>query len=387
MGKRGGWEPAARKDYDYGYDSAYWQQSGASHGWSDRQAKGYGQKGGKDTKPEKTQTAFPSYDAMSIHGGKGGKALGKPAVKQYQETEPELVGATGELARYVQKLVNTLRRSDGKLRRCETDREEAQAKWEEYQRSLKQSFLQERQRYHEKLSKVQAEQDEFLKLKDGALRELQEIVANPAQLNRPQRATEQDSAATAEWDELMAESDDPWAALPDLLVGAATGGRELQAAARQQLMGALSQARDKAGLTRTPPRKPHQPPPISPPPTERTTTAPSATEAGQGMAGTYSGGTPSAVSDLYQTSPSTSRAPMPTIRSRSRSHTGGPRVSVKTHINGPVKTGRHASLSDKLEEKRATALEEAAVVEVEGEDDEDDLIGELRGKEAVELEE
>ena len=78
---------------------------------------------------------------------------------------------------------------------------------------------------------------------------------------------------------------------------------------------------------------------------------------------------------------------MPTIRSRSRSHTGGPRVSVKTHINGPVKTGRHASLSDKLEERRATALEEAAVVEVEGEDDEDDLIGELRGKEAVELEE
>ena len=61
-------------------------------------------------------------------------------------------------------------------------------------------------------------------------------------------------------------------------------------------------------------------------------------------------------------------------------------MSVKTHINGPVKTGRHASLSDKLEERRATALE-AAVVEVEGEDDEDDLIGELRGKEAVELEE
>ena len=61
-------------------------------------------------------------------------------------------------------------------------------------------------------------------------------------------------------------------------------------------------------------------------------------------------------------------------------------MSVKTHLNGPVKTGRHASLSDKLEERRATALE-AAVVEVEGEDDEDDLIGELRGKEAVELEE
>ena len=61
-------------------------------------------------------------------------------------------------------------------------------------------------------------------------------------------------------------------------------------------------------------------------------------------------------------------------------------MSVKTHLNGPVKTGRHASLSDKLEEKRATVLEEAAVVEVEGED-EDDLIGELRGKEAVDLEE
>ena len=142
-------------------------------------SKGQGKKPGKEARPERAQVAFPSYEAMAVPNHKGGKAVGKQQNKMALETEPELVGATGDLARYVQKLVNTLRRSDGKLRRCEMDKEEAQAKWDEYQKHLKQSFIQERQRYREKLDKVQAEQEEYIKAKNGALQELQEIIADP----------------------------------------------------------------------------------------------------------------------------------------------------------------------------------------------------------------
>ena len=383
MGKRGGWDAAARKEYDYGYDSSYWPQSGSSYGRGDWPSKGQGKKPGKEAKPERGQVAFPSYEAMAVPNHKGGKAVGKQLSKTTTEVEPELVGATGDLARYVQKLVNTLRRSDGKLRRCEMDKDEAQAKWDEYQKHLKQSFIQERQRYREKLDKVQAEQEEYIKAKNGALQELQEIIADPTQLTRPRRALGSE-AASAEWEELMAATSDPWADLPDLLAGAATSGRELQAAARQQLLGALNMAKEKTEVAHTPPRRPHQPPPMSPPPTERTTVQ---EDDRGGESGTYSGAVRPAGSDPYQTSPSTSRAPMPTIRSRSRSHNAGPRVPVKTHLKGPIKTGKHASLAEKLDEKRANALAGNTVVEVETEDDEEDVIGDLTAKTAAEMEE
>ncbi|CAE7385990.1 unnamed protein product [Symbiodinium sp. CCMP2592] len=376
MGKRGGWDSTSRKDHDYGYDSAYWSQPGVSQGRGDwTHGKGAGKKQGKEHKPERAQPpqpAFPSYEAMAVKGGKQGKGGAKTGGKAQPDQEPILEGATGELARYVQKLLNTLRRSDSKLRRCEMEKDEAQAKWETYQKNLKQSFIQERQKFHERLDKVKTEQAEHMKLKDGALQELQEMVANPGQLRRPREEPAVDVEADAEWDELMAEPADPWAALPELLAGAAVGGRELQAAARQQLLGALSLAREQPA-DKTPPRKPHQPPPISPPATEK-----SALPSGHGDNGaaTYSGGETPAGQDPYQTSPSTTGAPMPTIRSRSRSHTSGPRVSVKAHTNGPVKTGKHASLTDKLEEKRANALAEQSMMRVNlvEDDDEDDPI-------------
>eukprot|EP00439_Symbiodinium_sp_Y106_P037499 s5143_g4.t1 len=48
---------------------------------------------------------------------------------------------TSDLTKFVQKLVNVIRRSDGKLRKCEKDQVEAEAQWQEYQKGLQRAFM------------------------------------------------------------------------------------------------------------------------------------------------------------------------------------------------------------------------------------------------------
>ena len=64
-------------------------------------------------------------------------------------------------------------------------------------------------------------------------------------------------------------------------------------------------------------------------------------------------------------------------------------MSIKAHTRGPVQTGKHATLGDKLEERRASALAAATnpeLVDLE-EGDEDDLLADLTAKPPESLEE
>ena len=350
MGKKAAWEES-RQPYS---SSSSWQQHGGVASRWDKNPKGHGRKG-KDHWQETAAPSFPSFEDMSA---KGHRPIGQ--LQRRGDAPGQEATGTGFLVHFIQKLANTIRRADGKLRKCEEEGAATEAKWEEYQKELKRSFLQERKRRAERIAKVDAEQAELLQQKENAIAELQAVFLNPQEVHQ-QLTNEAPSEALQEWDELMRAPDDPWEALPDLLAGALGSGQNLQETARQQLLGALGIPQPASSLAetapRTPPNRGTRPAPTTPimkksesetaePPSTATTT-------------TYSGMDGHVLRDPYQTSPSNNRAPQPT-RSRSRSHANGPRVSLKSHLKGPVQTLQHGKLSEKLDEKRAAAAVQAA---------------------------
>ncbi|CAE7374664.1 Pol [Symbiodinium sp. CCMP2592] len=367
-------QQAAWKEESYGYGQQPY--SGRSRGqpdWNDWQPKGKGKKSGKEAAPEQAGHQFPSYEMIPVKQGKGGKDARKPASHYEQEVVNALPDNSGGLAKYVQKMVNALRKADGKLRRCDADQQEAEEQWDSYRKGLQQSFMKERQRYRDRVVRVQEERTECAQMKEEALQALRDLIVDPSgTMKPPVSAPAVDSEAAAEWDELMTGTEDPWAALPDLITGAQEAGG-LPPATRQKLLGALGLAVPEKAA-KTPPRKPHQPPSFSPP-GKGLLSSPTF-----GEEGTYSAADVSAASDPYLTSPGNKVTPLTTMRTRSRSQSGAPRVSVKQHLTGPVKTTRPGALADKLEERRATAMQEEnqGPLDVD-EESEEDLISDLKG--------
>ena len=242
MGKRGVYNQEWQDPgYGYGQQSYYGGSRGQSD-WTDWNNKGKGKKQNKDLTSEPNNHSFPSYDMVPVSTGKGGK--GKKTGVGRADTEEDLPAhGAGSLARYVQKLVNALRKSDSRLRKCEMDQKEADEQWEGYQRGLKQSFLKERQRYKERVAKVQTEKTECVQMKEEALQSLREMFINPmGTLEATAAGGTEDEDAVTEWNELMTEEEDPWAALPELLAGTSRGS--LPEGARRQLMGVLGLALD-----------------------------------------------------------------------------------------------------------------------------------------------
>ena len=383
MGKRGGWE-----GQQYGQGYGRYSSQGAYYE-KDWYAKGHGKRQGKEAKAEPSRVSFPSYEMMPIQGDKSGQGHRASRASGSRAETAEMGDArsdTSDLTKFVQKLVNVIRRSDGKLRKCEKDQVEAEAQWQEYQKGLQRAFMKERQRYKDKVQQMKTEQDEHTKMKDNAIRELRGLIEHPERA-LTNVIPEAEDVAMDEWRDLITTPVDPWEDLPRLMADAAHGGAGLQDAARKQLMGALGVEPSGERVERTPPRRPQQPPPMTPANADKR--ALKEHGAGDGDEATYAGGLTPAAQDPYLTSPSTSGAPLPSMRTRSRSHTQGPRVSIKAHTRGPVQTGKHATLGDKLEERRASALAAATnpeMVDLE-EGDEDDLLADLTAKPPESLEE
>ncbi|CAE7777069.1 unnamed protein product [Symbiodinium sp. CCMP2592] len=228
----------------------------------------------------------------------------------------EPANGTGDLLRFVQRLANTIRRSEGKLRKCETERKEVNDQWQAYQKELQKSFIRERPRHKDMTAKLNGEYEELLKQKEEAIAELQAIFTKPE------------------------DADDPWAELPSLLAGAVGSGTALRESAREQLMQALGvHAAGPVGTAAptTPVRR--RPPDVAHTPMNKKMEGQEAAE--------------------KEMAPANMAAwKRPTTRSRSRSQAHGPRMSVKHHTTGPVQTTKPGTLAQKLEEKRAAAAAE-----------------------------
>ena len=110
-------------------------------------------------------------------------------------------------------MINVIRRSDGKLRKCDKDKADAEAQWQDYQKNLQKAFMKDCQRYKEKMAQVRKEQAEHGKMKENAIYKLRSIIEDPG------RAIEQDipeemDVAMEEWRELVTLPADPWEQLP-----------------------------------------------------------------------------------------------------------------------------------------------------------------------------
>jgi len=281
----------------------------------------------------------------------------------------------------VQKSLNAFRRSEGKTRRLEEECAELETKWENFQRGLKESFIKERAKFHDRKAKVVADINEAYKIRDEALQELQEVFSEPsgAMKTKKDKAGEADAAeAMVELEKLLSDPPEQHGdALVEMLTEAVSGGAVGSEGKRQKLLNAIKARRSQAATQRTPSRRRSTAPPMTPP---SSTTAPSRTYA---AAGAQKEDLPTAT-DPYITSPSAANIPNPAATTRSRSR-NTPRIPIKLVGRGLPKPAPVDGLAKKLDERRGLDPPEVHEIEEQSDDEEDaiaDLVAMREAKEA-----
>ena len=184
MGRKEQWEQRPGKSYGKGYG-----------GWPSAQPSSWSKGGGKwrgngqwkqDRHKEEPETPlFPSFEMMSSSS----KDEHKPNPSNGRRSEDMQVDEwslePGEYARNIQKTLNFFRKAEGRCRRIEEEKKGLDQKWENFQVELRQAYIKERSKYHEKMAKLQNEADETMQAKDEALKELKEAFAPTARAKIP----------------------------------------------------------------------------------------------------------------------------------------------------------------------------------------------------------
>ena len=116
---------------------------------------------------------IPSYEMM--------RPKSKPEVSQKPTDKMDLfdIPAAGDYAKGIQKILNSFLKAEARTRKFEQAREETDAKWEEFQRSLKESCLKERSRHNHTVVRLNLELEEQHKIKDEAFQEMKAAIAEP----------------------------------------------------------------------------------------------------------------------------------------------------------------------------------------------------------------
>ncbi|CAE7766735.1 unnamed protein product [Symbiodinium sp. CCMP2456] len=359
MGRKAAWES------DYG-----WSRSSQQASW-------HGKGGGKERQrwpkepKEQHENKFPSYDGQPARQGPQTSG-GATQEANGREGQSQNGGESGDLVRYIQKLANTVRRADARIRKSDKDREDAEQQWQQYQEDLKKSFLKERTRHFEKLGKLRTETQEQQVAKEQAIVEMKEILAHPEELPELGR-TDHPVEALEEWEHLTRVPDDPMSEFAGLLTAAAANGGKLRKGARKQMLDFLSAQEDREAHN-TPPRRTRTTEPMTPAAdkadTDRRTTA---------LKPTYVSEEIDAKNDPYLNSPGmTGMMPGAAREPKDVRRPSQPRMSIKCAGRTP-NTVRPTgpALGEKLDAKRGLAEE------VLRSSDEEDMVGGL-GKTAPE---
>ncbi|CAE7779518.1 unnamed protein product [Symbiodinium sp. CCMP2592] len=238
MGKAGKWG-AGWKTKTAKQDAADWgDYRGSGSDYYGRWSK-WGQ--------EPSSSAFPTYEMMNIE-----------VPKDNQEALQTIQGP-GDLAKFVQKAVNNIRRAEQRARKHAAEQKQTDEKWEQFQKELKTSFMKERARYKDKSEHLQQEKAEIREAQETAIAELYKLLADPQEYTKAPTTKPPPQEAQDEWDKLMAEPDqDADMGLSGLLAGA-LGDSALRDKARRQMLAVLEHHQNR-GRDQTPPKKACQPP-------------------------------------------------------------------------------------------------------------------------------
>ncbi|CAE7282967.1 unnamed protein product [Symbiodinium sp. CCMP2592] len=367
MGKRGQW---SAEEWD-AWRSSHGQPSGGWHRQKGKAKEGKGDnpRKGADTHRDRRQNTFPSFETMEA-GSSSTRSTTKP--KDSMEIDDE-APSNGQVTRGVQKVLNSLRKAEGKARRLAEDKAETQKKWAAWREELQQSFLKEKKRYQDRIDKITQELMEAEQAQEDALGELQMALLEPQALHRSKATTPEDPAALAEFEELLQSPEKrPNQGIADLITGAFAGGRMDKAERRQMLLEAIMEHK-AARRQKTPPARRRRSPSPTTPPGDKPN--PPTTRHQTGTEDTYSGNPEDAAKPApFPASPSTmTTRPVPdgTARIKSRSSA---RIPVKQVGRTPSRPKSGASLAEKLEARRGI-VDAGAIVE----SDEEIPIADLTG--------
>ena len=203
MGKHGNkwgagqapWQKERQGQGQQSEPSAYWSYwSGAWKG-ATQQAKQ------DETQGDSSLQQFPSYSQLKLPNS---QQTFKSSDVAQDLSDVEEVGVT-DYVKLLQKLLNGARRADAKLRKLSADKDNKMAQWEEFQRVMKNKFIEQRNLYNRDIKSIDKEVSTLTAHKHDVLRQIQDAVAGGGQQSAAaasdgSQPTPEDLAA---WDSLM----------------------------------------------------------------------------------------------------------------------------------------------------------------------------------------
>ena len=133
---------------------------------------------------------FPAYDQMPQNGEKPADTMGTEAGQL--ALAKELQGS--DFVKQMQKLLKASRKMDNRIRKAQTDRENMQAQWAEFQSQLRASFISQRQKYLQDTAKADDDLVEPRANKKDILEQIQAVVVEKAQREQDYGAGADDQA-------------------------------------------------------------------------------------------------------------------------------------------------------------------------------------------------
>ncbi|CAE7654294.1 unnamed protein product, partial [Symbiodinium sp. CCMP2456] len=368
MGRKDQWK-SRRPDAGYdgwGHSSSSWQGPGAGKTWNQREGR-WQQEG--SAKP-----LFPSFEEMKINERqpRDGAARREQPDEQHQVDANDKDGyITG-----VQKALNVVRKAEGRTRKLTTDRKATEAKWAEFQASLREAYITERAKYKEKMAKITQDEEDNAVAKNEALAELKEIMTQPKRAPEKREKSAEDAEALAELEALLRKpSEAEGGGITEILAAAVNDGDLDNHDKRQKILRAIEDHRRGEDEIKTPERRRRATIERTPPAKKQKEEATELPYDSKDHPEDVKMAEPYIASPALRSMPGLAAE---SSRSKSRS-----RMPIKFVGRAPARQDRAKAISARLEAKRNMGNEEEQDAESVGEsEDEDDetLAGLVRGR-------
>ena len=172
------------KQRDQGQDSGYWSYwPGSQQAWNKQKQKN-----------QQAQQSFPHYDSREIaQNTQAGDVL-------ILEVKNAATGSDATLVRDLQQLVNQARKAEQRLKKLHGDRKRKELQWVQYEKDIKESFLQEKQRHQDTLHTLDEEIEKAARAQDEARARVR--IAASGEVPRP--PMDQQAATPDPWSEQVA---------------------------------------------------------------------------------------------------------------------------------------------------------------------------------------